>query len=616
MATATSCGPATRRLSARVKNSQAYLNKVGRWRGGRIPYGYRPVTVEGKPGKYLEADPTTVPVVWDIVARIKAGDSLFEVAAYLTGQGIPTPLDRARQLMDKPRLCRCGHGEHDEPCAKHHKCLHRTAGVGGKKLHEYDECSVPCPEYRPREWSHDSLSVVLHNPNLLGHTIEGGRNRVLLDDAGNPVAFAPGLVRQEDWDAVQARLDERSRKKVRTSTSSLLLNIVTCDCGTPLSKSIVDSGGRKRTYEYYRERSGFGCRKNLGIICSVLDTLVSDKLLETLGHLETLKKQPPSAHRAELNAELKTVNAQLVQLFKERLEGERLRDNHQEISDQLEKRRSELKEQLDSEDVPETAWVPADVLFREKWESMAVKERRMWLLDAGVRVVAVRGRRPAMDFLSLPPRKRSMIVAKDDDVWAYIYLGNLGEMLRRAERSLASLSLSRRRDVDAVDTQMARPPRRVAGPYAAQSRFNSSCRRSSRPVQVVLDLVGQLQREERLRVRSWLQIVHRIYRFCHCLDCLPFLAVSDHAEVGRPAYSQQVRDLDGGHLTGVAELPGHAALLVGVGLRPTAHVATGTDRYEPGLRPLDDQGPLELRDRRQDREDQLADRRRGAHGLV
>jgi hypothetical protein len=159
---------------------------------------------------------------------------------------------------------------------------------------------------------------------------------------------------------------------------------------------------------------------------------VSDKLVETLGHLEVLKPLQPSARRTELQTELNTVNAQHVQLFKERLEGGKLRDNHQELNDQLEKRRSELREALDSEDTPEDTLVPTGELFDAKWESMTVQERRLWLLDAGVRVAAVRGRMPKVEFLSLPRLKRSMIVANDGDVWANIYLGNLGEILRRA----------------------------------------------------------------------------------------------------------------------------------------------------------------------------------------
>ena len=70
------------------------------------------------------------------------------------------------------------------------------------------------------------------------------------------------------------------------------------------------------------------------------------------------------------------------------------------------------------------------------------------------------------------------------------------------------------------------------------------------------------------------------------------------------------------HLALVAEHPGHTALLVCVALRPPAEVTTGAGCDQALVRPLDDQRPLELRDRGEDREDQLADRRRRVDRLV
>jgi hypothetical protein len=111
------------------------------------------------------------------------------------------------------------------------------------------------------------------------------------------------------------------------------------------------------------------------------------------------------------------------------------RANHNELMATLQARHAELTAALDSEDTSEDRWVPDGQTFRHKWESMDVVERRLWMLDAGVQVVALRGRMPSVNFMSQPKMKRSLITAHDGDVYAIIYLGNLGEMLRKAERA-------------------------------------------------------------------------------------------------------------------------------------------------------------------------------------
>jgi hypothetical protein len=101
---------------------------------------------------------------------------------------------------------------------------------------------------------------------------------------------------------------------------------------------------------------------------------------------------------------------------------------------ELQARHAELSESLAAEDEPETVLVETDEQFRDKWESMGTLERRLWLMDAGVEIVAVRGRTPPVRFLELPKLKRSLIAVSEGDVNVVIYLGNLGEILRPARQ--------------------------------------------------------------------------------------------------------------------------------------------------------------------------------------
>lgn len=421
--------------SDRVKNTQNHLRRVGRWRGGRIPYGYFPAKVDGKPGRYLEIDPTTLPTVREIVRRLSDGHSLGAVTAWLNDEGIATPLDRARELKGKPRLCQCGHDEHEGTCTKHHKCLHRAASAG-IKVHPMDECSAPCPEYRPRVWIRESLAALVRNPALMGYTVEAGR--VLYDDEGKPVRFAPGVVLPEEFDKLQSCLRSRSISPVRTQTESLLLGVAFHDCGVPLYRTTiyrVNPDGSRVYYTYYREHPGKACgEKTRSVQTSVLDSLVTSEVLAHLGGFEVLRKEEPTARRAEIQAELKSVNAQLLDLFRERLEGDQLRSNHQELNAQLEARRTALMADLDGEQAPSPALVPTGETFSQHWDSMTMLQRRLWLLDTGVRVTACRGRMPSLELPEGPmtggdiPRS---IIASAGDIHVLITLGGMASLLRR-----------------------------------------------------------------------------------------------------------------------------------------------------------------------------------------
>jgi hypothetical protein len=333
-------------------------------------------------------------------------------------------------------MCECGHPAHTETCDKTHKCHHRKReGRVNKKLHEYDECSEPCPAYKPRVWKRESFQQIMRSPALCGYVVEN-KVDIVRDDTGMPLTFAEGIVDFETWQDIQAHLDGRAVTKVRTTSESMLLNVAYCDCGSPLYLGTARHVGKTREYlkYYYRATRRAGrCPGALSIRTEVLDELVQRELLKTLGDQRVLVKVESTDHRRAIEAERRNVAAQIMELTQEMFVKGWPRANHDELMAQLQTKHSELTAVLDAEDMPETCLVETDELFRDKWETMGTLERRLWLMDAGVRVVAAKGKMPPVEFLSLPKTKRSMIVASEDDVNAVIYLGNLGEMLRRAE---------------------------------------------------------------------------------------------------------------------------------------------------------------------------------------
>jgi hypothetical protein len=278
---------------------------------------------------------------------------------------------------------------------------------------------------------------------------------------------------------LQSRLDERATKRVRTLSESLLLNIAYCDCGAPLYLGSVTHQLKtgERTFEYYRTtRAKLGpCNGTLSIRADKLDALVQRELLKTLGDFFVLRKETSSQRRGEFEAERRSVAAQIVDLTQDMFVRGRPRENHDELMTELQARHAELTEALAAEDEPETRLVETDELFRDKWDSMDTLERRLWLMDAGVQVVAVRGRIPPLEFLSRPRTQRSLIVASDGDLNVVIYLGNLGELLRRAKGSPATVGSAMSLKVPPAATGRSSAP----GSCASDGGQSARTRRSS-----------------------------------------------------------------------------------------------------------------------------------------
>lgn len=418
--------------SARVKNTQAHFRQVGRWKGSLVPYGYRPVRVDGKAGLYLELD-ESADVLRDIVGRVLGGWSVNQAAVWLTTEGVLPPIDRARLLHGKPRLCLCGHDQHDGQCDLTHKCHHRKRVDGkNRKLHEYDECSAPCPAYRPRTWVRESLQEIMRSPALMGFTVE--HDQVLLNDDGKPVRFAdPGVIDQGTFDALQRQLDARTYKKVRTQSESLLLGVAFCDCGVPLysaTKVKRLKTGEEKTYEYYRPRMGGHCDSRM-ITAVVLDQLVERELLAQIGGCKVLRREV--AKDTGRNQELAQVGRQISELTQDQYVRNRPRADFADQMARLQARHAKLSDMPKT--TPPDKLVPTGQTFRARWESLGTLDRRLWLLNAGVRLTAVRGRMPSQDLLAGPltageiPRT---VIIDQGDVHAVIELGGLADLLERA----------------------------------------------------------------------------------------------------------------------------------------------------------------------------------------
>jgi site-specific DNA recombinase len=423
--------------SKRVVNTQNHLRRVGRWTGGPVLYGYAPIQVPGKPGWYLGLD-ESADVLRDAINKVLGGLAPNHVVGLLNDQDVMTPLDRARVIQDKlkpeqrrGRLCQCGHDEHEEPCGKLHKCHHRKRVDGKyKKLHDFDECSQPCPKFRPRRWVRASLVEILRSPALMGYTVE--HDAVLRDDQGMPVRFAPGVVDEKIFGQLQEVLDGKAKAKTRTMTESLLLGVAQCNCQKPLyrnSKAGRRKSGKDYEYTYYTPKLPCECGSRK-IPAEILDRMVARALLSEVGSFEVLRRVVTQA--AGNDAELRQVGQQIAELTQDQFVRGKPRDDYAELMAKLQARHAELSAM--PKEKPEERLVGTGQTFRQRWGDMGTVERRLWLLDAGVRVIGVKGVDPVWTMPAGPLTAEDIprfIIDDQDDIHVRIMLGGLADLLRR-----------------------------------------------------------------------------------------------------------------------------------------------------------------------------------------
>jgi DNA invertase Pin-like site-specific DNA recombinase len=196
--------------SERYRRMQKHLRDNGFHAGGRIPFGFQLVKVDGSEHKTLAPDPVTGDYVRQAVGRYLSGDSLRTVCAWLDGENI------------KPW----------------------TRWEPGT--------------YAPT-WSPGSLKRVFINSALYGRTVNGQGKTVLRHE---------GIISHEIWDKLQDTLHGRANHRGATlSDTAMLTNVIVCArCDGPMYRHNITrthKDGSKRVYRYYRchgsERSPSRC---------------------------------------------------------------------------------------------------------------------------------------------------------------------------------------------------------------------------------------------------------------------------------------------------------------------------------------------------------------------
>ncbi|BCO37441.1 integrase [Mycobacterium heckeshornense] len=359
-------------IRERVKGSRRKLRELGRWPGGKPPFGYKAIPRDGG-GWRLVIDREAAWVVRRVVDDLLDGKPLTRIARELTSEGVPTPARYYALLRGSWR---------------------ESQGAGA--------------------WGTTPIRNMLRSPMLRGFAHHNGQ--IVRDDQSMPVQLAEPLVTLDEWELIQAALDrtQEARKDARRTEASPLSGLVFCAgfrhnpdcpnrenpaafcddcprCEEPLHHDLNTVRRAAKTYEYryYRCRS----REHTMIPAEELEEMAEEDFLRELGDQEVRERVwvPGDTNEQALREAVtafdelsKAAGRAVSATAKQRLQAQ---------LDALDARIAELE----SAPTQEARWEyrATGGTYREVWEAADTAACRELLLKSGItftaRVVGGRG---------------------------------------------------------------------------------------------------------------------------------------------------------------------------------------------------------------------------------
>ncbi|MCF3938378.1 recombinase family protein [Gordonia tangerina] len=331
-------------IRERILSSRRKLRDTGRWTGGRPPYGYKAVPLDGG-GKRLDLDDETSARVREAFDRVVTGDSVGSIAEDFTRRGVPSPADVVRLRNGKP-----------------------TTGAA---------------------WRRGTLHEILTSPSLRGYAMH--RDEIVRDGLGQPVRKGPELLDADEFDRLQAHLAERSKPSDPTRrTQSPLLGVVCCDapgCGMNMhhkAQGWTRADGSRAVTRYYVCPDKHGGQ----VRAEELEQLLEDEFLEHHGDREVTERRfvPAQSHETEL-ADAQTSLDDLTRMYatarsdamKQRLESQLAA---------LDERVAELETMPVRSARYET--IPTGRTYADEWRDRDTEQRRRLLVSSGIRLSVFR----------------------------------------------------------------------------------------------------------------------------------------------------------------------------------------------------------------------------------
>lgn len=328
-------------IGARVKDAYDKLVRDGRYTGGMVPFGYRPVKLAKNWG--FEHDPEYAPMVAEMADRFLRYESLGSIARWLQDSGVPSPKDVIRRRNGKP--------EKDTP------------------------------------WSTAAIRIILSSPAVLG-AVTDSKGEPLRDSRGVVIYRAPALISRDTYEKVQLRLAQNP-VPVRVNSTPLLQVAFCAACAAPMHRTTTTKtyGGKVYDYSYYHcfhahMRDGKCSAKR--VKASPLEDAVFGRLLELVGDIELAEsKLVPGRDYTE---EMAKVLEQIRHLSGEVELGAALGRDVADQRTMLDRARAELRRLGQLKPVPARIEpVGLGRTFRQRWDELDAVGRNAFLRESEIR---------------------------------------------------------------------------------------------------------------------------------------------------------------------------------------------------------------------------------------
>ncbi|AUG87183.1 integrase [Streptomyces phage Attoomi] len=329
-------------IRSRTANARRHMIKVGRWTGGRVPYGLKAAPHPDGVGKTLVRDPFAVAIIrriYELVMGVNhpegKGLAITTIAASLQAEGVPSP-----------------------------------------RVHTSTKANPA-----PAAWSSKAIRVIMESPTVVGHDTDPYTGRVIRGEDGKPVqVWAPALTVEE-----QAQVLERigpSVKRAKAGDRHWLYGVAVCGvCGGNMKRT---NGGK-----FQPDVVIFRCRGtlkaphgNVSVRAEELARWVDAKVLERLGPGQAVKRE--FVEGTGPAGDLERLKEYLEELEEDRKAGmysapgaiERFRQSYAETTRQI--------AELEANPPTEPGWqlVPTGRTFAEEWAAKPLAERGRYLFDA------------------------------------------------------------------------------------------------------------------------------------------------------------------------------------------------------------------------------------------
>jgi DNA invertase Pin-like site-specific DNA recombinase len=386
-------------IGARVKEAHDKLVRAGKYKGGSIPFGYRAVKLDKNWG--FEPDPEYAPLVAEMARKYVGYESLGSIAKWLNDKGVPTGVDLMRLRSPNPNLR---------------------------------------AKFKGSPWHASTVRTVLRNQAVLGAVVDK-HGTPLRDDQGFVIYRADPILAdtlseaRDIFEKIQARLSQNTAP-VKVNGSPLLQIAFCASCGSPMHLTIAKANKGNRLYEYHYYKCHNvhqirTCKAKL-VKAGPLEDFVFGELLRSAGD-RYLTEERIVAGRDYSEEMAKLIER--TQWISGEVSRARLRKDREKVSEMqalLDVANAELDRFADLEPEPATIErTSLDVTFRDWWEASDPVTRNGFLRANNVRAEVHRDKMPEI-ITDRPAGQRSIAAVNEPGLHVMLYLGNLGELLRRA----------------------------------------------------------------------------------------------------------------------------------------------------------------------------------------